>query len=336
MKNSKRYLGVVLTLVLFIIMAACSDGNEKSNGSDKETGEIDYPTKSITLISPTSAGGGTDLTARALAAEAEEHLGESIGIVNKPGASGSVGMAEGANAKPDGYTVTMVIAELTMLEHLGISPLSYEEVKPVALVNLDPAALTVSADAPYNTLEEFVAYAKENPGELKVGNAGSGSTWHLAAESLAKSAEIELNHVPFEGAAPAVTALAGGHVDAVTVSPAEVKTQLEAGSLKTLAVMSESRSDIIPDVPTFSEAGLEIEEIGTWRGLVVPKDTPDEIVTILEDAFLKAAEEEDFKKFMASNGLGIELKGSNDFEKYMEENFEYYGKLIPELGLENK
>jgi len=222
MKNSKKYIVAMLTLVLFLVMAACSDSNEKTDESNGETEKIDYPTKSVTLISPTSAGGGTDLTARALATAAEKHLGQSIGVVNKPGASGSLGMTEGANAKADGYTVTMVIAELTMLEHLGISTLSYEQVKPVALVNLDPAALTVPADAPYNTLEEFVAYAKENPGKLNVGNAGSGSTWHLAAESLAKSADIELNHIPFEGASPAVTALVGGHIDAVTVSPAEV------------------------------------------------------------------------------------------------------------------
>ena len=334
MKKSLKYLGTVFMLILFLALAGCNkDSNENTS---KSNGGNDFPTKSITLISPTSAGGGTDLAARALAADAEKYLGQSIGVVNKPGGSGSLGMTEGANAKPDGYTVTMVIAELTMLEHLGISPLNYKQVKPVVLVNLDPAALTVPVDAPYNTLEEFIAFAKANPGKLKVGNAGSGSTWHLAAESLAKSAVIELNHVPFEGAAPAVTALVGGHIDAVTVSPAEVKTQLEAGNLKTLAVMSDARSDIIPDVPTFTEAGLEIETIGTWRGLTVPKDTPDEIVASLEEAFTKATEEENFKKFMAANGLGIQVKGSSEFQKHMDENYEYFGKLIPELGLGGK
>ncbi|WP_336824184.1 tripartite tricarboxylate transporter substrate binding protein [Sporosarcina sp. USHLN248] len=333
MKKFMKYVGLAIISALILSLAAC--GSDKSSGSSSK-GSSDFPNKAITLISPTSAGGGTDAAARALAADVEKHLGQPVGVVNKPGGSGSVGMTEGANAKPDGYTVTMVIAELTMLEHMGVSSLNQDQMKAVAMINLDPAALTVPADAPYDTLDGFIDYAKAHPGELKVGNAGSGSIWHVAAESLAKNADIELNHVPFEGAAPAVTALVGGHIDAVTVSPAEVKTQLDAGNLKTLAVMSDKRSDIIPDVPTFAEAGLESETIATWRGITVPKDTPNEIVSILEDAFLKAAEEENFKKFMSSNGLGIELKDSKEFTSFMDENYNYYKGMFAELGLSGK
>jgi tripartite-type tricarboxylate transporter receptor subunit TctC len=333
MKKSMKFISFVVASVFMLALAGCGNSNSEGGSS---AGQADFPKKSITMISPTSAGGGTDAAARALAADVEKHLGQPVGVVNKPGGSGSVGMTEGANAKPDGYTVTMVIAELAMLEHMGVSTLNQDQVKAVAMINLDPAALTVPADAPYDTLEEFIAYAKDHPGELKVGNAGSGSIWHVAAESLAKNADIELNHVPFEGAAPAVTALVGGHIDAVTVSPAEVKTHLEAGSLKTLAIMSDKRSDIIPDVPTFAEAGLESETIATWRGITVPKDTPDEIVAILEEAFMKAAEEENFKKFMSSNGLGIELKGADEFTSFMDQNYDYYKKMFSELGLSGK
>ena len=330
MKKFMKSMGLVAASALMLAVAGC--GNEKDSSGSAD-GSTDFPKKSITMISPTSAGGGTDATARALAADVEKHLGQSVGVVNKPGGSGSVGMTEGANAKPDGYTVTMVIAELTMLEHMGVSTLNQDQMRAIAMINLDPAALTVAADAPYNTLEEFIAYAEDHPGEIKVGNAGSGSIWHVAAESLAKNADIELNHIPFEGAAPAVTALVGGHVDAVTVSPAEVKTQIDAGNLKTLAVMSDKRSDIIPDVPTFEEAGLPTETIATWRGITVPKDTPDEIVSILEDAFMKAAEEENFKKFMSSNGLGVEVKGADEFTTFMDENYDYYKQMFAELGL---
>lgn len=337
MKKSMKYIGLFIISVLMLAIAGC--GNDKSDnaGGELDSGDkTDYPTKAITMISPTSAGGGTDATARALAADVEKHLGQPVGVVNKPGGSGSVGMTEGANAKPDGYTVTMVIAELSMLEHMGVSTLNQDQMKAVAMINLDPAALTVPADAPYDTLDEFIDYAKEHPDELQVGNAGTGSIWHVAAESLAKNADIELNHVPFEGAAPAVTALVGGHVDAVTVSPAEVKTQLDAGNLKTLAIMSDKRSDIIPDVPTFAEEGHDTETIATWRGITVPKDTPDEIVETLQDAFLKAVEEEDFKKFMNSNGLGIELKNADEFTAFMDENYDYYKEMFAELGLSNK
>lgn len=325
----KKSVSIFLILaVVLSISVGCSDSD-----SDAKESSSDYPNKSIEIIVPSSAGGGTDATARALATQAEKNLDTSIGILNKPGASGSVGMTEGANAKADGYTATMVFVELTMYKHLGLSPLTPDEFKPVAMVNFDPAALTVPADAPYDTLEEFIDYAKENPGEISVGNAGTGSIWHIAAANLEKAAGIELNHVPHEGAAPAVTALVGGHIDAVTVSPAEVKAQLEAKNLKTLAVMSDERSDLIPDVPTFKEAGLEAESIGTWRGITVPKDTPDEIVETLEKAFLDAAKEEEFQEFMKNNGLGIELKDSEEFKTFIEENEKLFGEIISDLDI---
>lgn len=325
----KKFLWAVTLSALALTIGGC--GEESSGASSADGGN--FPEKSIEIIVPAAAGGGTDATARALANEAEDVFGQSIGVLNKTGGSGSVGMSEGANAKADGYKVTMVFVELTMFKHLGLSPLTYDQFKPIGMINFDPAALTVAADAPYDTLEEFIAYAKDHPGEVSVGNSGTGSIWHIAAASLEKAADIKLNHVPHEGAAPAVTALVGGHIDAVTVSPAEVKTQLEAGNVKTLAVMADTRSDIIPDVPTFGEAGLEINPTGTWRGLTVPKDTPDEVVAKLEEGFMKAAEDEDFAEFMKTNGLGIELKDSGEFEEYMKQNEEDFGEIIGDLGL---
>lgn len=325
----KKMLGI-LTLSAFVLTAAgCGDDSTSATGD----GGSNFPEKQIELIVPASAGGGTDATARALANAVEDNLGQSVGVVNKPGGSGSVGMTEGANAKADGYTVTMAFVELTMFKHLGLSPLTYDQFKPIGLINFDPAALTVPADAPYDTLEEFVAYAKENPGELNVGNAGTGSIWHIAAANLENAAEIELNHVPHEGAAPAVTALVGGHIDAVTVSPAEVKSQLDAGNLKTLAIMSDERSDLLPDVPTFNESGIEINTTGTWRGLTVPAETPDEVVATLEEAFMEAAQEEEFLEFMENNGLGIRMLDSQEFGEFMAENEEDYGQVIGDLGI---
>lgn len=326
-KNIVKLLSVVS--ILAVLLTACSGGAGKIEDISQ------YPSKEIEIIVPAGAGGGTDAAARALANEMKEDLGVGIGILNKPGASGSVGMTEGANAKADGYTLSMVFVELTMFEHLGLSPLRPSDVKPVALVNLDPAALTVRADAPYDTLEEFVEYAKANPGEISVGNAGTGSIWHIAAEILANDTGIELNHIPHEGAAPAVTALVGGHVDAVTVSPAEVRAQIEAGNLKTLAIMSDERSEVMPEVPTFKEEGYDIQEVATWRGITVPNDTPDEIVEKLEKSVMEAANTDSFKEFMASNGLGISVKNSVEFGQYMEENQKMFGEIIKELNLGN-
>lgn len=328
MKNLKKLFVFAAMILLVGFISACGSDN-----ADEDGGNSDFPSKPISLIVPTSSGGGSDTIARAIAAEAEEILDASIGIVNKTGGSGSVGMTEGANASPDGYTVSMVFVELTMFDHLGISPLKHTDFKPLGLVNLDPAALTVAADAPYDTLEEFIDYAKENPGQIKIGNSGTGSIWHIAAEVLAEEAGIEIVNVPFEGATEAVTGVVGGHVDAVTVSPAEVKAQLDAGNVKTLAVMSDEKSNIIPDVPTFSEAGLDVQPVGTWRGFTVPKDTPDDVAKILEDAFIEAANTDSFKTFMENNGFGIDIKSSDEFEQFMNENNELFGNVIEGLDL---
>ncbi|MCG7331897.1 Bug family tripartite tricarboxylate transporter substrate binding protein [Salinicoccus roseus] len=314
-----------------LLLGAC--GNEEE-GDTASTENVDFPNEEIEVIVPTAAGGGTDMVTRQLTDIAQNNLDQSIGVINVEGGSGSVGMSQAANAEPDGHTMSMVIAELAMYEHLGTSTLTPEEFKPVALVNYDPAALTVSADAPYDTLEEFIEYAEENPGEISVGNAGPGSIWHVAAVNLENATGIELNHVPHEGAAPAVTALVGEHIDAVTVSPAEVRNQLEAGNVKVLAVMDDERNDLIPDVPTLNEEGIEAQPIGTWRGLTVPSETPDEVVEILEEAFVSAAEDEEFINFMEQNGLGIQVMGSEEFGEFMDENRELFGDIIPEMDMD--
>lgn len=342
----KIFGGIFLTLLVLILAVGCSssDNTESTSGTpEANNGEVesgnenekksDYPNKPITMIIPYSAGGGTDATGRALAQAAEDNLGTSIGVVNKTGGGGSVGMSAGINSKPDGYTVTMFTVELTTLPHLGLAPFTFEDVKPVAQINFDPAAITVPADAPYNTVEEFIDYAKNNPGKIRVGNSGTGAIWHLAAAGFEKATGIEFTHVPFEGAAPAVTSLLGGHIEAVTVSPAEVLSQVESGDLKTLAVMSPERSAALPDVPTLKEKGIEVPNLGPWRGIGVPKDTPDEVVKVLEKAFMEAADEEEFKTFMKNNGLGLVIQDSEGFGNVMEESSNSFGELIPELGL---
>lgn len=333
MKNSKKILSILFTMLIVAFLAACGGNDEDGNETSSNDDASNFPEKSISLIVPTSSGGGSDAIARALVPDLEDILGTSVGVVNKTGGSGSVGMTEASNAAPDGYTVSMVFVELTMFDHLGISPLKHTDFKPLGLINLDPAALTVAADAPYDTLEEFIDYAKENPGEISIGNSGTGSIWHIAAEVLAKEAGIEIINVPFEGATEAVTGLVGGHVSAVTVSPAEVKAQLDAGNVKTLAVMADNPSDIIPDVPTMTEAGLEMQPVGTWRGFTVPKDTPDDIAKILEDAFLEAASTEDFKSFMDTNGFGVEVKSADEFSTFMDDNNELFGEVIEGLEI---
>lgn len=340
MKNSKRLVSVVMALLLIAVMfTGCSKPAEaKVEEAPKveEVKKIDFPTKSISIICPFGAGGGTDAVARSIADISKNYLNQSVVVENKTGGTGVTGMTAGMQAKPDGYTVTMVTVELVTLPQMGLAPdtFTHESFKPIILLNGDPSAITVKADAPWNTLDEFLKYAKENPGKVKVGNAGSGSIWHLGTIGLQRAAGVEFLPVPYQGGAnEAVVALLGGHIDAVAVSPAEVGTHVKAGTLKILGVASDERQEQFPDVKTYKEMGIDLS-IGTWRGLAVPKDTPDEVVKILQDGFVKAAEDQGFKDFLKKGGLGIDIRNSEEFASKIKEEYAMFTDITKEFNVQ--
>ncbi|GAE07073.1 tricarboxylate transport protein TctC [Paenibacillus sp. JCM 10914] len=198
----KKFKLSILLLSLVVVLSACGGG--ASNGSGENAG-TNFPTKPVELIVPYAVGGGTDTVARQFADMAREDLGQAVAVVNLEGGGGAVGMQNGAKAKADGYKVTMVTVELLSLPHTGLAQFSHTDFKPIALLNEDSAAITVKADAPWNTVEEFIEATKEK--RLKVGNSGTGAIWHMAAAAFENETGAQFNHVPFEGAAPAVTAL---------------------------------------------------------------------------------------------------------------------------------
>ncbi|MEJ8305819.1 tripartite tricarboxylate transporter substrate binding protein [Saccharibacillus sacchari] len=303
------------------------------NGTVRES-EKTFPNRPITLIVPYSAGGGTDTMARALAEAAQRQLGQPITVVNRTGGGGAVGLMEGAEARADGYTVTFMVSELTILPHLGLLPITYRDFKPIAQTSFDPSAITVRADAKWQNAAEFLADAKAHPGEIKMGNAGTGSIWHLAAVTLEQGTGAEFRHIPYEGAGPAVSALLSGFVDAVPVSPAEVKSDVDAGKLRTLVVNADERSAALPDVPTLEEAtGMRTDFAGTFRGLAVPAGTPDDTAAILERAFMQAAQDEEFQSKMNESGLGLLVRGGEDFKRLLQQSHDRFAEMIPELGL---
>lgn len=331
----KKLVAILLIGFLILFMAGCGQTKAPEAQQPEQQAEepkIEFPTKGVTMIVPWAAGGGTDAVARGLSKAAEDYLGENVTVNNITGGGGAVGFGSGLSAQPDGYTVTMITFELISLPPQGLVPFTYEDYDLLMRVNMDPAALTVHKDAPYDTLEEFIQYAKENPGKVSVGNSGPGSVWHIAAGLFSQKAEIELNHVPYDGAAPAVTALVGNHIDAVTVSPAEVQGQVEAGDLKMLAVMSDERVANFPDVPTFKELGYDVN-FGTWRGLAVPKGTPEEVRTILADAFKKAYDTETFQTFAKNSGLGLAYMNADDFKAYLDQASVDVAEVMKALGL---
>ncbi|WP_379128337.1 tripartite tricarboxylate transporter substrate binding protein [Paenibacillus sp. sgz500958] len=329
-----RWVWIIAALAVLLIIGI---GYRYSSPLNSGNGDIDFPRKPITLIVPYAAGGGTDITARALAKATEKVLGQPVVVVNRTGGGGSVGLMEGANAKGDGYTVTFLPAELTTLPHLGLLPITYEAFKPIAQTNFDPSAITVRAESPFKTVNEFLDYAKSHPGEIKMGNAGTGSIWHLAAVTLEQGTGVKFAHIPFEGAGPAVSALMSGFVDAVPVSPAEVKKYVDEGKLRTLAINADKRSEALPGVPTLEEqTGINVGFTSTWRGLAVPKDTPNEIAELLTSAFIKGTEDEEFRAAMKMNGLGLLVKDGKGFSRQLKESHDLFAKMIPELGLSRK
>lgn len=322
MKKNLFVLGIAL-LMLSMIVPVFAEGQKEG---------ASFPTKEITAICPWSAGGGTDTIFRALSKETEAFLDTNITVTNKTGGGGAVGHGAGISAKADGYTVTMVTFELLSLPPQGLVPFTYADYDLLMRVNMDPAAITVPADAPYDTIEEFVKYAKAHPGEINIGHSGPGSVWQIAGGILAEDQGLEVKFVPYDGAAPAVTALVGNHIQAVSVSPAEVQGQVEAGSLKMLAVMSDERIGNFPDVPTLKEKGIDVS-FGTWRGLAVPKGTPEEAKTVLADAFKKGMDSPTFQEFAANAGLGLAYLSGEDFENDLKVSSANVENVMKSLGL---
>ncbi|MDR1535906.1 MAG: tripartite tricarboxylate transporter substrate binding protein [Planctomycetota bacterium] len=315
-----RKLSVVLCLFTLLALSAPRAG--------------DFPGKGITIICTAAPGGGSDALARMLAQVAEPIFGQSVVVVNKVGGANAVGLSEGARARPDGYTVTMATVEVVMHPLLGNVPWKVPDVfKPIMLLNSDPGAVTVRADSPWKTLGDFLADAKKRPGEIKIGCTSPGSIWHICAAALEEASGTKYNLVPYPGgAAPAVVDLLGGHVDAVTVSPAEVGPQVEAGQLRILAVMSDKRDEKFTGVPTMKELGFNVS-IGTWRSFVVPKATPDAVVKVLHDGFKKALEDPKLVEFARNRGLGLDYRNAADFTRMMGEQEAMFAKIFKAYDL---
>lgn len=291
-----------------------------------------YPERPVELVVPFQAGGGTDALARAFADAARKHFAQPLIVVNKPGASGAIGWSDVINGKAEGYKMAVMTVEISTLPHLGLAKFTYEDFVPVARLNADPAAITVRADAPWNTVEEFLAAARKAPNPLSMGNAGNGSIWHLAAASLEDRTGISLNHIPFPGANPAVLALMGGHLDAVAVSPAEVGVFVQSGKLKTLAIMADQRVAGFEKVPTLKERGIDLS-IGTWRGLGVAKGTLPEHVEALKTLAQKTMAEPAMKEAMGKLNLGYAWGDDATLKATLRRDHEAFRTLIQKLGL---
>ena len=290
----------------------------------------DFPEKEVQIIIPWAPGGATDLIFRALAASTEKYLGKAVVIVNKAGGGGAVGYVEGMKAKPDGYTLVTAVTPLTILPHQVKTAFTYKDFEPIINVVQDPAMFLVRSDAPWKDVKEFLDQAKKNPGMISVGNSGAGGGVHLIALAFEKAMGVKFNHIPFSGGGPSVTALLGGHINAVSVSPPEGISQVQAGKLRIMALFSETRFDMFPNIPTCKEQGVKFA-MGQWRGLAAPKGTPPAVIQKLHDAFKKGMEDAGFKKNAKDMAVNLEYMSSSELGKTMAADHEFYGKLVKEI-----
>lgn len=323
------------------------NNNSPSGGSQNATGGQtgtagsgssleNLPSGRIQMIVPWAAGGGTDRTARKLSSLATERSDSSFYVSNITGGSGSAGFRRAANAKPDGTTLGVLTVEVCTISHLGISDITPEAFAPVIQYNFDPASLTVHKDAPYDTLEGFIEHAKNSQdGPIQISNSGIGAIWHLSAAKFAQQVGISDNveHIGYDGGAPATKAVVSGEVDATAASAAEVAPQVNDGPLKVLGVMGENRVGILPDVKTFKQQGIDVQA-GAWRGLGLPADTPSEVVQAYVELFTSIYESSEFEKFMKNNGFGMVYRSSDQYEQFMSSEYDRFGKLINKLNIQ--
>lgn len=294
----------------------------------------DYPKKPVNLIVPFAPGGGMDISGRAMAEAAKPFFPQPIIIVNRAGGGGVVGAAEAVMAKPDGYTIGYVgNIHIALQPHRTRLPYNTpDDYRPFINIFNVMWALGVRTDSPWKTLKELVEYARNNPGKIRVGNAGLGVGPHLATELLNEKAKIKLTPVPFTGDSESIAQLLGGHIEATFNNAASMIAHVRAGKIRILALASEKRYHQFNEIPTIKESGYDVV-VPTRYLLILPKKTPDPIVTVLHDAFKKAIETESFKAFADKSFFEIAYMGPKDIKQALNEDYKFYGELVQKLNL---
>jgi len=296
-----------------------------------------YPVRPIQVIVPFPPGGVADLVGRPFASAMEKLLKQPVVIVNKTGAGGAVGMQAQAVAKPDGYTLMVALSSISVMPEVdalfGRPPVyKLSDFAPIALLSADPTVLVVNAKAPWKNVADFVADAKKRPGEIKYASSGVYGTMHVAMEMLAHSAGVKLRHIPTGGGGPALNALLGGHVDAISGGPNVSIPHIKAGTLKVLAGWGDKRIPALPDVPTLKELGYKDVEFYIWSGFFAPAATPAPVIKVLRDATAKAVQTSEFKSAMEKMATPIAYLDAPEFKKFWDNDADRLIKAVRNIG----
>jgi tripartite-type tricarboxylate transporter receptor subunit TctC len=295
-----------------------------------------YPERPITLIVPWGAGGGTDATARIIGSLLEKELGQPVNVVNRTGGSGVVGHAAIASAAPDGYTIGMITVEIGMMHWQGLTELSGASYTPIGVVNADPAGVQVRADAPYKNVKDLVAAIKANPGKFKASGTGQGGIWHLAIAGMLRDLKVDpasVAWVPSNGAAPGLQDLVAGGVEIVPCSLPEARSLIDAGKVKSLAIMADKRAALYPNLPTLKEETGSSWTMAAWRGIAAPKGLPKDVADKLAAAIKKIVASKDYTEFMAKQGYGVIYEGPTEMVKFMAKSDADLGATMKAVGI---
>ena len=295
-----------------------------------------YPTKPIRLIVAFPPGGSTDIIARVIGQKLGERLGQQVVIDNRGGAGGTIGTEMAANSNPDGYTLTMGTTSTHVVSVAVYSKLRYDPTKdfaPITLVAITPYLLVVNPGVQAKTLKEFVALVKEQSGKLNYASAGNGTTTHLAMEMLKSAAALDIVHVPFNGNAPANTAVLGGQVQALFGSMPAVLPHAKSGKVRPLAVGTSKRSPSLPDVPTVAESGYPGYEASLWLGFIAPRGTPKPIIDRLHSELVAIVGAPETKEILARNGADPITNTPAQFQTLINDEIGKYVKTVKAAGM---
>lgn len=288
-----------------------------------------WPTKPIRVVVPYAAGGPADVIARLVAKKAGDTLGQAIIVDNKGGAGGTIGVDAALKSAPDGYTFALTAqGPLAGMPNLMKAPYSIADIQYLTLVARGPAVVAVSKKVPAATLADLVKLAKAQPGKLNYGSAGPGTTPHIAGELLKQEAGIEMTHVPYKGAGPAVTGLLGGEIEVAVLDLLNVLPHVAAGNLKVLAVASPSRAPQLPDVPTTKEAGLPNLVMDTSYGVIAPAGIPADVQTKFRDAIVGAVQSADLKEQMIKQGVVPVTTTAQDYRAAIQAESDKWKRVI--------
>ena len=295
----------------------------------------EYPTRPVMLVVAFTPGGPSDVLARIVGKKMEQLLGAPFVIENRPGAGGNIAAESVARAAPDGHTLLMgnnsiLATNESLYKHINYSP--EKDFVPITLIGTQANILVVNPEVPARSLKELIALAKAQPGKINFASSGYGAAAHLAGELFKSEARIDIVHVPYKGAAPALQDVIAGHNQMMFATAASVMGHIDSGRVRALAVTTLKRTQALPDVPTMDEAGLKGFDAGTWHGLVAPAGTPPQVITALHDAAAKALQDPAVQASLAKLGVDIVGDTPQEFQAYIKSEIPKWTAIVKASG----